>query len=181
MSQFNLSCITLAYKTANDAESALDSLTAEMMCWHEAGEYPKPAAVIVAITEGVPHLSKATIKTYASGLLAWAKSGKTPRTMRELSLNRPVGHVKGKGGRPSKAQAQDKATATPSAPAANDAQINPRETAIAALQNIMAIRTKLGVPMGSQFTEFEDHLAAMIAILRSIKVAQTPGPDAVKA
>lgn len=86
-----------------------------------------------------------------------------------------------KGGRPSKAESVDKATATPSAPAANDAQANPRETAIAALQNIMAIRTKLGVPMGSQFNELEDHLSAMLAILRSIKVAQTPGPDAVKA
>ena len=180
---FDLSNVTLAYSTASAHEDAFDALTADMLCWHEAGEYPSPADLVSAITVAVPHLSKATIKTYASGILAWAKAGKTPKSIRAMSNERPAGHIKGKGGRPSKAEAADKATATPApaAQAANDEQANPRMVALQAMQNLQAIRTKLGVPMGPAFQELEDHICAIIAILRAVKPAEAPGPDAKKA
>lgn len=178
MDQFNLNVITLAYRTQIEAGNAFDALTAEMLCWHEAECYPEPADIVAALKEadirnkhdGKP-LSVASLKTYASGILAWAKSGKTPGNIRTMTLSRPDGHVKGKGGRPSKAKAMDIAPValSVSTPAANDSQEHPRKIALASLNNIQAIRTTLGVPMGTDFQAFEDHLCALIAILRAVK------------
>lgn len=178
MDQFNLEVITLAFSTQTAHVNAFDALTAEMINWKEGESFPPPKDVQAAIKAGSPHLSGATLKSYASGVLAWCKAGKTPKTIRQLTLERPEGHKAGRGGRPSKAKAMDSATITKPTEAANESQAGrvlqgshetPRMAALTSLNNIQAIRTTLGVPMGTDFQAFEDHLCALIAILRAVK------------
>jgi hypothetical protein len=113
---FDLSNITLAFASAASAESAFDAMTADMLIWHAAGEYPSNADVINAIKEGLPHLSAASVKVYASKVLLWAKSGKTPKTIGVMVKTSPDGH-KSTRGRPA-GQGKGKSTATPAADAA---------------------------------------------------------------
>jgi hypothetical protein len=96
METFDLSCITLAFNTADAAEAAFDILKGEMVQWHESGEYPERADVIVAIVAS--GRKESTAKVYASRILAWAKAGKLPKTMHEMVNDGPK--VTGKGGRP---------------------------------------------------------------------------------
>lgn len=99
-SKFDLSVVALAFGAQSAAEEAFDTLTAEMLLWHAAGEFPSNSDVASAIKSGLPHLGAASLKVYASALLKWAKSGKTPRTIRAMVNTAPAGHIKGKGGRP---------------------------------------------------------------------------------
>lgn len=95
-SQFDLSCITLSLTTADAHASAFDAMTAEMLQWHAAGVYPERQALIVAIEAAGRKAS--TAKVYASRILAWAKAGRTPRTIGECVNDGPK--AAGKGGRP---------------------------------------------------------------------------------
>jgi hypothetical protein len=100
VSKFDLSVVALAFGTQSAAEEAFDALTAEMIVWYAAGEYPANADVAAAIKSGLPHLKAATLKVYSSALLKWAKSGQTPKGIRAMVNTLPAGHTKGKAGRP---------------------------------------------------------------------------------
>ena len=93
---FNLNVITAAFVAADAEALAFDELTSEMVQWHESGEYPVRADVIVAITAS--GRKESTAKVYASRILAWAKAGKMPRSMHALVAEGPK--ATGKGGRP---------------------------------------------------------------------------------
>ena len=99
-SKFDLSVVALAFGAQARAEEAFDALTAEMIVWHAAGEYPGNVDVATAIKSGLPHLGAATLKVYASALLKWAKSGQTPKNVRAMVNTMPAGHTKSKAGRP---------------------------------------------------------------------------------
>ena len=94
--QFDLSVLTLALTTADAHASAFDALTSEMVQWHATGVYPERAALIAAIQAAGRTIG--TAKVYASRVLAWARAGKTPRSMHECIADGPK--VTGKGGRP---------------------------------------------------------------------------------
>lgn len=106
---FDLSNITLAFVTAHDAAQSFDAMTADMVQWHQSGVYPTNKELIAALV-AANRWGKDTCKTYASNLLAWAKSGQTPRNISQVVKGKPAGHVKGKGGRPA-GQGAGKSTA----------------------------------------------------------------------
>ena len=117
---FDLSNITLAFSTESAATEAFALMQADMMAWHAAGEYPANPDLIAAIGAGMPHLGAGSLKTYASALLKWARSGKTPASIRACVNSTPPGAAKGKGGRPAgkgkgktTKPAEDKAQAGP--------------------------------------------------------------------
>ena len=97
---FDLSNITLAFSTAAAHEEGFALMCADMLAWHHAGEYPTNPDLIVAIQTGMPHLSAGSLKVYASRLLKWARSGKTPSNIRTVVNTDPPGTSKGKGGKP---------------------------------------------------------------------------------
>lgn len=96
---FDLSNITLAFVQANDAAASFDAMTADMLQWYESGIYPSNQELIAALS-AAGRWGAGTCKVYASNLLAWAKSGETPRNISQVVKGKPVKHVKGKGGRP---------------------------------------------------------------------------------
>ena len=96
---FNLSHITLAFVQAHDAAQSFDAMCADMVQWHQSGIYPCNKDLIAALI-AADRWSLGTCKTYASNLLAWAKSGQTPRNISQVVKGKPADHVKGKGGRP---------------------------------------------------------------------------------
>lgn len=96
---FDLSNITLAFVQAHDAAASFDAMTADMLQWHESGVYPSNQELIAALT-AAGRWGAGTCKVYASNLLAWAKSGETPRNISQVVKGKPAKHVKGKGGRP---------------------------------------------------------------------------------
>ena len=159
---FDLSCITLAFSTAADAEGAFDTLTAEMLNWHVAGEYPNNADVASAIKAALPHLGAASVKVYASALLKWARAGKTPRTIRAMVTLCPPGHVKSKAGRKA---GQGKST-SPEAPAAEAPQAPQGDRAWKQVLEAM----RAGVPARKDWASedivaFQDCAAKMIALI----------------
>ena len=97
---FDLSNITLAFSTESAATEAFALMQADMLAWHHANEYPANPELISAIGAGMPHLGAGTLKTYASAILKWARSGKTPASIRACVNSTPPGAAKGKGGRP---------------------------------------------------------------------------------
>ena len=95
---FDLSNVTLAFKRAGEAEESFALMCEDMRAWHASGEYPANKDLGAAIVEGLPHLSASTVKVYASRMLAWAKGGKTPRSLHVMCKDGPK--ATGKGGRP---------------------------------------------------------------------------------
>jgi hypothetical protein len=95
---FDLSNITLAFVQAHDAASSFDAMTADMLQWHASGVYPANQNLIAALV-AADRWGKGTCAVYASNLLAWARSGQTPRNISQVVKGKPDGHVKGKAGR----------------------------------------------------------------------------------
>lgn len=95
---FDLSNITLAFTHAHDAAQSFDAMTADMLQWYESGVYPSNQDLITALV-AAKRWSEATCKVYASNLLAWARSGQTPRNISQVVKGKPAGHVKAKAGR----------------------------------------------------------------------------------
>ena len=114
---FNLTCVTLAFTTADEAATAFDAFTAEMVQWHASGVYPASADLKAAIVAaGRP---AATAAVYASAILKWARSGKLPSSMNACVNKSPEGHVKGKAGRKA-GQSAGKSPEAPNSGAAAD-------------------------------------------------------------
>jgi hypothetical protein len=97
---FDLSNITLAFSTESAATEAFALMQADMLAWHAADDYPANPDLIAAISAGMPHLGTGSLKTYASAILKWARSGRTPASIRACVNSAPPGAPKGKGGRP---------------------------------------------------------------------------------
>jgi hypothetical protein len=95
---FDLSNITLAFVQAHDAASSFDAMTSDMLQWHASGVYPANQDLIAALI-AADRWGKGTCAVYASNLLAWARSGQTPRNISAVVKGKPEGHVKGKAGR----------------------------------------------------------------------------------
>jgi hypothetical protein len=120
---FDLSNITLAFVQSHDAAMSFDAMTADMLQWHASGVYPANQDLIAALV-AADRWGKGTCAVYASNLLAWARSGQTPRNISQVVKGKPDGHVKGKAGRKAgqgagktTKPAEDKAQAeTPSVP-----------------------------------------------------------------
>jgi hypothetical protein len=110
---FDLSAVTAAFSLADNAASAWDALTAEMVQWHAAGVFPPARDVKAAlVAAGRPD---ATAGSQASKVLAWAKSGKVPKSISLMVRDYPVGHVKKKAGRPAGKKAAAPAVAAAAA------------------------------------------------------------------
>jgi hypothetical protein len=95
---FDLSNITLAFVQAHDAASSFDAMTADMTQWYASGVYPANQDLIAALI-AADRWGKGTCAVYASNLLAWARSGQTPRNISQVVKGKPDGHVKGRAGR----------------------------------------------------------------------------------
>jgi hypothetical protein len=95
---FDLSSIALAFSTAEAHTSAFDCMTAEMLSWHLARVFPSNADLKAVLTESGKKASTAAV--YASAILKWAKSGKTPASLHACIAKSPPGHVKAPAGRP---------------------------------------------------------------------------------
>lgn len=95
---FDLSNVTLAFKRTGEAEESFALMCEDMRAWHASGEYPENKELNAAIREGLPHLSAKTGQIYAGRMLAWAKIGKTPRSLHAMCKDGPK--ATGKGGRP---------------------------------------------------------------------------------
>lgn len=168
---FDLSNITLAFSTESAATEAFALMQADMMAWHAAGEYPVNPDLIAAIGAGMPHLGASSLKTYASALLKWARSGKTPASIRACVNSNPEGKGKGKGkgGRPAgkgkgktTAPVADKAQAAPDAVPNDDA---------AWLRFINDMRSKVNGRKdwpADRIVAFQDTTATLIALLKSV-------------
>jgi hypothetical protein len=95
---FDLTSIALAFSTAEAHATAFDTMTAEMAQWYAARVYPSNTDIKSVLIDAGK--APATARTYASAILQWAKSGKTPRNLRSCVTDTPEGHVKSKAGRP---------------------------------------------------------------------------------
>ena len=110
MAKFDLSAVTAAARADADAMSAFEDLHMEMLQWNMIGQYPTTSDLTKALAEGYatnPRVvaTKETLTQYASGILKWAKAGKTPKAMSMRAFMGSVPGAKGKGGRPPKAKA----------------------------------------------------------------------------
>ena len=168
MVKFDLSNVTLAFKRAGEAEESFALMCEDMKAWHMAGEYPTNKDLGAAILEGLPHLSAASVKIYASRMLAWAKVGKTPRSLHVMCKDGPK--AVGKGGRP-KGEGKGKSTADKgeaNADAAADAPTVPNDDK-AWMQFIGEIRAK--VPgrkdwAADDIVAMQECAAKMIALIK---------------
>lgn len=106
---FDLSCIALAFSTAEAHAVAFDSMTAEMLQWHASEVYPANQQIKAELVCAGKAASTAAV--YASAILKWARSGKTPVSLHACINKNPPDHVKSKAGRPAK-QGAGKTTAT---------------------------------------------------------------------
>lgn len=97
---FDLSSIALAFASAEAHASAFDCMTAEMLQWHAARVFPSNADLKAALIDAGKAATTAAV--YASAILKWAKSGKTPACLHACITKSPPGHVKSKAGRPAK-------------------------------------------------------------------------------
>ena len=167
---FDLSNITLAFATASAHEEAFALMQSDMIAWHHAGEYPTNPELVLAIKLGMDHLSEGTCKVYASRILKWARSGKTPSTIRAVVNTDPAGAPKGKGGRPKgkgKGASTKPAEADAAPQVAAESRVDVREGAQVALQGMMAAKAKLVPP--TMLAEFENALTTALMILRAAK------------
>jgi hypothetical protein len=105
---FDLSSIALAFSTAEAHANAFDAMTAEMLQWFHAGVFPASADIKVALVQAGRRATTAAV--YASAILKWARSGKTPASLHKCVGSNPPDHVKSKAGRPAK-QGAGKTTA----------------------------------------------------------------------
>lgn len=163
---FDLSNVTLAFVQANDAAASFDAMTADMLQWHESGIYPSNQELIAALT-AAGRWGAGTCKVYASNLLAWAKSGETPRNISQVVKGKPVKHVKGKGGRPA-GQGKGKSTAPTEDKAQAEKPTVPNHDA-AWRQFLETMRAQ--VPSrkdwaSSDIVAFQESCAAMIALIK---------------
>lgn len=95
---FDLSNVTLAFKRTGEAEESFALMCEDMRAWHASGEYPANKDLATAILEGLTHLSAKTGQIYAGRMIAWAKTGKLPRSLHAMCKDGPK--ATGKGGRP---------------------------------------------------------------------------------
>ena len=107
---FDLSAVTAAAAADAGAMCSFEDLHLLMLEWNMIGEYPTKAEVIKALKAGYasnPRVvaNEDTLDQYASGILKWAKAGKTPKAMSMRAFMGSVPGAKGKGGRPPKAKA----------------------------------------------------------------------------
>ena len=98
MAKFDLSNVTLAFKRTGEAEESFALMCEDMRAWHASGEFPENKELSAAIREGLPHLSAKTGQIYAGRMIAWAKTGKFPRSLHAMCKDGPK--ATGKGGRP---------------------------------------------------------------------------------
>lgn len=96
--KFDLSNITIAFTQAHDAAMSFDAMASDMVTWHASGVYPTNPDLIAALI-AADRWSLPTCKVYASNLLAWARSGQTPRNISQVVKGKPADHVKAKAGR----------------------------------------------------------------------------------
>ena len=164
---FNLSHITLAFVQAHDAAQSFDAMTADMVQWYQSGIYPSNQELIAALV-AADRWSLPTCKVYASNLLAWAKSGQTPRNISQVVKGKPADHVKGKGGRPAgKGAGKTTAPKNDDAEAAAPTVPNDDKAWMAA---IIDMRNKVPARKdwpSDRITAFQDCAARMIALLKS--------------
>lgn len=95
---FDFSNIVAAFNTAEAHAAAFDAMCADMVQWHASGVYPANADIKAALVQAGK--TAATAAVYASAILKWARSGKTPATLHACVNKNPPDHVKGKRGRP---------------------------------------------------------------------------------
>jgi hypothetical protein len=166
MAKFDLSNVTLAFKNASAAEESFALMCEDMKAWHAAGEFPANKDLGAAILEGLSHLSASTVKVYASRMLAWARIGKTPRSLHVMCKDGPK--AVGKGGRP-KGEGKGKGKEEEAnADAAADAPVVPNDDKAWA-QFIGDIRAK--VPGRKDWTSddivaMQECCAKMIALIK---------------
>lgn len=160
MQGFNLHVVTRAFLATDVAAARFDVLTAEMVQWYSAGVYPESKDIISAIVRS--GRTEGTAKVYASRMLAWARAGKTPKSMSEMVKDGP--RAGSKAGRPkgatSGAQTEGAQTPGDKATAAREAAADP----VVILQGLMALTTKL--VSASDADEFRDHIASAMAIIK---------------
>ena len=106
----DLSTVTAAAAADAGAMSAFEDLHMSMLMWHMTAAYPTVSDLTKALAAGYaanPRVvaTKETLTQYASGILKWAKAGKTPKAMSMRAFMGSVPGAKGKGGRPPKAKA----------------------------------------------------------------------------
>lgn len=165
---FNLSHITLAFAQAHDAAQSFDAMTADMVQWHQSGIYPSNQELIAALA-AADRWSLGTCKTYASNLIAWAKSGQTPRNIRQIVNGKPKGHVKGKGGRPA-GKGKGKSTKSEVADADADAAFTVPNDDKSWMAAIIDMRNKVPARKdwaADRIMAFQDCAAMLIALLKS--------------
>lgn len=172
MDTFDLSVVTLAAAADAAGLQAFENLHVEMLTWHSAGVFPAAADVTAALKAGYatsPRVvaSAATLAQYASGIVKWAKAGRTPSAHTMRAFMQPVPGAKSAKGRKAKAKAADADTPK----VAPESRVDVREGAIVALQGMMAARAKLVPP--AAVSEFENALTTCMMLLR-----QQPAPAA---
>ncbi len=143
-------------------------MTADMVSWYESGIYPSNQELIAALV-AADRWGKSTCSVYASNLLAWAKSGQTPKNISQVVKGKPAGHVKSKAGRKagqgagkSTAPAEDKAQAKPDTVPNDDKHW---------MQFIQDMRAKVAGRKdwpADRIAAFQDTTATLIALLRSV-------------
>ena len=106
----DLTAVTAAAAADANAMSAFEDLHMSMLMWNMTAAYPTVSDLTKALAEGYaanPRVvaTKETLTQYASGILKWAKAGKTPKAMSMRAFMGSVPGAKGKGGRPPKAKA----------------------------------------------------------------------------
>ena len=166
---FDLSNITLAFVHAHDAAQSFDAMTADMVQWHQSGIYPTNKELIAALV-AANRWALPTCKVYASNLLAWAKSGQTPRNISQVVKGKPANHVKGKGGRPT-GKGAGKTTKTENAKADAPAPSVPNDDA-AWMQFIGEMRAKVNGRKNwkaEDIVAFQDCTMTLIALIKRNK------------
>jgi len=165
---FNLSHITLAFVQAHDAAQSFDAMCADMIQWHQSGVYPSNKELIDALV-AADRWSLGTCKTYATNLLAWAKSGQTPRNIRQIVNGKPDGHIKGKGGRPAgKGAGKSTKTDNDETQAAAPTVPNDDKAWIAAIIDMRShVAGRKNWP-ADRIAAFQDTTATLIALLKSV-------------
>jgi hypothetical protein len=166
---FDLSNITLAFVQSHDAAMSFDAMTADMLQWNAAGVYPSNQDLIAALV-AADRWGKGTCAVYASNLLAWARSGQTPRNISQVVKGKPDGHVKAKAGRKA-GQGAGKTTKPANDAAQAETPSVPNDDA-AWLRFINDMRAKVAGRKdwpADRIVAFQDTTATLVALLKSVQ------------
>lgn len=179
---FELSVITVALNDAWTASESWQAMTAEMVQWHASGEYPDNQAVAEAVAATGRYTVqrsgtgavKGSCATIASNILKWARSGKTPSSLKKCITESPTNHVKSAAGRKA-GQGKGKSTKPEAKPEARAELIGrPVEgvdDVLLILRDIASRVPKLGLSAEAQSAGREAILEA-IAFFVTVKVTE---------